>query len=105
MGVQGMHITLSILAIAVTIASGIIGWFISEMRLFRKEYTIKADALTQSINSLSKSLTDYVLKTDCAVSMTTHCDRIQKLQDKYQELNNRQQRLLQIHCSDGDIIA
>ena len=105
MTVQWIHIVIAILTLAISVASGIVGWFISELRLFRKEYTEKAVLLSESIGKLTTSLNNYVLKSDCNVSMDKHCDRIGKLQDKYQELNNRQQRLIQLHCDDGDRIS
>ena len=105
MTVQWIHIVIAILTLAISVASGIVGWFVSELRLFRKEYTEKAVLLTGSIEKLTASLNNYVLKSDCNISMDNHCDRIKKLQGKYQELNNRQQRLIQIHCDDGDRIS
>lgn len=105
MTVQWIHIVIAILTLAISVASGIIGWFISELRLFRKEYTEKAVLLADSIGKLTLSLNNYVLKSDCNISMDKHCDRIEKLEDKYQELNDRQQRLIQLHCDGGDHIS
>lgn len=105
MTVQWIHIVIAILTLAISVASGIIGWFISELRLFRKEYTEKAVLLSESICKLTTSLNNYVLKSDCSISMDKHCDRIEKLQGKYQEINNRQQRLIQLHCDGGDRIS
>lgn len=94
----------TLLSIAIMVASGIVSWFISELRSFRKDYADKAQILTESITALSNTLRDYVRKEECNFFMKDHCKKIDALAEKVDGNTKKLERISQYHTTIGNPI-
>ena len=58
---------IAMVTVTLTVMTGVLGWVAMEIR------------------SLSKSLSQFVTKSDCAADMGAHCGRLEKLENKVGE--------------------
>ena len=71
---------IAMVTVTLTVMTGVLGWVAMEIR------------------SLSKSLSQFVTKSDCSDDMDAHCGRLEKLEAKVSENSEKLAAIEQYHA-------
>ena len=71
---------IAMVTVTLTVMTGVLGWVAMEIR------------------SLSKSLSQFVTKSDCSGDMDAHCGRLEKLEAKVSENSEKLAAIEQYHA-------
>ena len=76
---------IAMVTVTLTVMTGVLGWVAMEIR------------------SLSKSLSQFVTKSDCAADMGAHCGRLEKLENKVGE-NSEKLAAIELYHNMIDVL-